>query len=454
MRDMSVLMVEDDPIAAGIIQGVLENQGIAVSSYSHGRDSLRELRSGRRHWAMLIDLTLPDMDGIDLLREARRICPRLPCFILTARDQAESAVNAMKAGAEDYFTKPIDISRLINALRGAMAMVSGPNEGERVKYHSAVDGRWKSAAMRNALDQALRAAITDRPVILTGPPNSGKDAMARFIHSQSKCAAGPFHTVDLAARTSRQAEIELFGADLSECEKPMLQAKGRLNRPGKGTVHLAHIEMLRPCAQYPLLQRLAGSNAPLPGTPTPRIIATTSADMQALVSQGAFRSDLWYALSVHHIQVPGLEKRIEDIPQICEDIITSICVNRRLRRPTLTRKALEAITDHTWPGNLAELQNALEHAVATTADGLISPSDLPRLADPSTKPTETASAVRPVPSIDDITRAALMAALDACNGNRRRAAQRLKVSLRTVYNMIQRYGLQGYPRTKLAEPRS
>ena len=437
MPDISVIMVEDDPIAAGIIQGALETQGIAVSCHSHGCDSLRELRSGRRHGAMLIDLTLPDMDGIELLREVRRIAPRLPCFILSARDQAESAVNAMKAGADDYFTKPIDIARLVAALRGAMAMMSGLQGSERVNYLEAVHGRWKSAAMKNVHDQACRAALTDRPVILTGPSHSGKGALARFIHSQSKCAADPFVCVDLAARTPRQAEIELFGVDLTGCEKPCVGTKGRLNRSGKGTVHLAHIEMLRPCAQFALLQRLAGSNEALPE------IATTSADMKALVSTGKFRSDLWYALSIHRIPLPSLAERVEDIPQLCEEIITSICVSRHLRRPTLTRKALETITRHSWPGNLAELQSALEHAVATTGDGLISPSDLPDLGMKSGRPEKSGPVPMPASSIDEITKVALVAALDACNGNRRLAAERLKVSLRTVYNMIHRYGLKG-----------
>ncbi|MFZ9937046.1 MAG: sigma-54-dependent transcriptional regulator [Luteolibacter sp.] len=443
MPDMSVIMVDDDPIAAGIILRALENQGIAVSSHSHGCDALRELRSGRRHGAMLIDLTLPDMDGIELLREVRRISPRLPCFILTARDQAESAVNAMKAGADDYFTKPIDIARLVSALRGAMAMVSGQKESERLDYLAAVHGRWKSAAMKNVYDQACRAALTDRPVILTGPSHSGKGALARFIHSQSKCAADPFVCVDLAARTPRQAEIELFGVDLTGCEKPCVGTKGRLNRSGKGTVYLAHIEMLRPCAQFALLQRLAGSSEALPEIATPRLIATTSADMQALVSTGKFRSDLWYALSIHRIPLPSLAERVEDIPQLCEEIITSICVSRHLRRPTLTRKALETITRHSWPGNLAELQSALEHAVATTGDGLISPSNLADLGMKSGGPEKSGPVPMPASSIDEITKVALVAALDACNGNRRLAAERLKVSLRTVYNMINRYGLKG-----------
>lgn len=288
MSGMSVIMVDADHGAAGIIQQALEKHDISVSCHSNGRDSLRELQSGRHHWAMLIELSLPDMDGIELLREARRILPHLPCLILSERDQAEPAVHAMKAGAEDYFTKPIDIPRLLNALRGAIAMVPGAQEGEQVKYLSAVEGRWKSAAMKNAHDLALRAAITDRPVALTGPANSGRNAMARFIHAHSKSAADPFHSLDLAARTSRQVEIELFGVDLLECEHAMRQTKGRLNRPGKGTLHLDHIEMLRPCAQQALWQRLVGSKAPQPGSPALRLIVTTSADMRALIARGGF----------------------------------------------------------------------------------------------------------------------------------------------------------------------
>lgn len=444
--ELSVLVVEDDPVAAGILHEVLLNHGIDTSTHSHGRDALRELRSNRRCGAMLIDLSLPDMDGIEVLREARRISPRLPCFILTARDHVESAVTAMKAGADDYFTKPFDIARLIPTLRGAMTLAARTPDDDRAQYLLAVEGRWKSAAMKEAIHLASRASNSNSPVMLTGPHNSGKSSMARFIHSQSKRADGLFYSIDLAPFTPRQAEIELFGADLTET--PSIQRKGRLDRHRKGTLHISNIDLLRPCAQEALLRWLADATE---GATACRLITSTAADMQSLVLQERFRSDLWYALSVHRVQMPPLSERIEDIPQLCEDIITSICVTRRLRRPTLTRKALEVIMDHTWPGNLSELQSALEHAVATTADGLISPADLPRLGGQPTNPAES----KPVPlglsSIDEITKAALMAALDACEGNRRRAAERLKVSLRTVYNMIQRYELKDYPSKGLAD---
>jgi DNA-binding NtrC family response regulator len=171
-----------------------------------------------------------------------------------------------------------------------------------------------------------------------------------------------------------------------------------------------------------------------------RLITSSSLDLRVEIKAGRFRQDLWYALAVYQLQIPCLAERLDDLPQLCENIITRICVTRKLRRPTLTRRALERLIDHPWPGNLNELYNCLEHAVTRTSDGLIGPEDFPPLhqqlaSDPQTTLPTGAS------SIEEITKMTLISALDACGGNRRRAAQRLKISLRTIYNMIERYEL-------------
>lgn len=434
--EFSVLVVEDDPVAAGILHEVLLNHGITTHTFPRGHDALRELRANPLYGAMLIDLSLPDMDGIEVLREARRISSRLPCFILTARDQVESAVIAMKAGASDYLTKPFDITRLVQALRGAIMTAAASGDLERV---ATPETHWKSAAMREALRLASRAAQSDRPVMLIGPPNSGKNSLARQIHSHSHHADDGFHSIDLAALAPGQAETDLFGGDLSETRMQDLHQQGCLDRLRKGTLCLSDIELLRPAAQHALLHWLENDGA---GAYCCRLITSTNADIESLVTQERFRSDLWYALSIHRIDLPPLAARIDDIPQLCEDIITSICVKRRLRRPTLTRKALDAIRAHDWPGNLSELHSALEHAVASTTDGLISPADLPPLGGrkPDGNTPETS-----LPSIEEITKAALISALEATGGNRRMVAEQLRVSLRTVYNMIRRYGLKDHP---------
>ena len=160
---------------------------------------------------------------------------------------------------------------------------------------------------------------------------------------------------------------------------------------------------------------------------------------------GRFREDLWYALSVFQIHVPEVHERKEDLPLLCEQFITKICVTRKLRRPSLTRQAMKILTRYNWPGNLGELQNVLEHAVVGTHDGLIGPGDLPLrgLHVPPQLPSLVSAESTGSASIDEITKASLVAALDECGGNRRKVAQRLKVSLRTIYYMIQRYGIAG-----------
>jgi DNA-binding NtrC family response regulator len=165
---------------------------------------------------------------------------------------------------------------------------------------------------------------------------------------------------------------------------------------------------------------------------------------------GTFRRDLWYLLSVHLIHVPCLRDRREDLPSICEEILTSICVKGNLRRPTITRMAMMAMQDYGWPYNIMELHNALQHAVANTQDGLISPADLPRYVQSGNQQQDSNKMWEiGLTSIDEVTKASLEAALKACGGNRRRAAQRLQISLRTIYYMIKRYNLPNTQRSKI-----
>ncbi len=228
--------------------------------------------------------------------------------------------------------------------------------------------------------------------------------------------------------------------------------RGKLAKCRGETLYIENIECLHPSAQSHLLNYINdGLASPTNKLPPCRLITSSSVDLKKAIQEKRFRQDLWYALSVYQIEVPSLSERLEDIPQLCENIITRICVNRKLRRPSLTRRALEQLFDHSWPGNLSELYSCLEHAITRSTDDLIGPDDFPTMR------RHLESDIRaPFPagaaSIDDITKLTLISALDACGGNRRRAAQRLKISLRTIYNMIERYDLPRKARNKTKIP--
>jgi DNA-binding NtrC family response regulator len=277
-------------------------------------------------------------------------------------------------------------------------------------------------------------------VMLVGAPSTGKSRFAKLIHESSKLKGKPMTTINLAALSPLQIETELFGAPLEKLDDALPFGRGKLARCRGETLYIEHINRLHPEAQLQLLNIISGNSWEVGKLPACRLITSSCTDLSVEIKEGRFRQDLWYALGVYKIQIPCLAERPEDIPLLCESIITRICVNAKLRRPTLTRRALEVLLDHAWPGNLDELHSCLEHAVTRTTDGLIGPDDFPPMHGQT---GSDSPAVLPpgISSIDDLTKLTLMAALDACGGNRRRTAKRLKVSLRTIYNMIDRYGL-------------
>jgi len=436
---LPVVIIEDDVTTLEILCAILRGNGMNPVPFSTGLEAINYIRLHPEIGALLIDLSLPDMDGIELLREARKVRNHVPGYILTARNDVESAVKAMKAGANDYFTKPFDPLNLVATLHAALSLRSPAEDiyAHTMAYHD----RWESACMKSALADARRAALSTSPVVILGPSGVGKSPFARLIHDLSSPPRKAFRMVNLAELTEEQMEAKLFGNSHSAGGTAAV-----LERSGGDTIHLGNIHSLGLRAQASLLDWLERNPPTAAADSVTRLICSTSVDMERAMDSGAFRRDLWFLLAVHQVNVPSLRMRGADLTTICEDILTAICVKGKLRRPTITRMAMLAIQDYHWPHNIMELHNALEHAVASTQDGLISPADLPRYVfhgDQQPQPNADKMALGEAVSIEEVTKASLEAALKACDGNRRRVAQRLKVSLRTVYYMIKRYDLGG-----------
>ena len=441
---LPIVIVEDDATTLEILCAILRGNGMNPVPFSTGLDAMNYIRKHPVIGALLIDISLPDTDGIELLRQARKIRNSVPAYIVTAKNDAESAVNAMKAGATDYFTKPFGHQSLIATMHAALALRSPtPDVYEgAMAYHD----RWESPAMRSALANLQQAAHSNSPVVILGPRGVGKTAFARIIHDTSSSSGRGFQTVNLAELSEERVEAELFGHSPSTSGS----VGGRLKKSKGGTLHLANFHVLNLRAQAALVDWIKQNPPITEGKSATRIVCSTTADMEELMEAGTFRRDLWYLLSVHVIQVPCLRDRKEDLPSICEEILTSICVKGNLRRPTITRMAMMAIQDYDWPHNMMELHNALQHAVATTQDGLIAPADLPSYVLKGNQPPDSNKmGAIGLTSIDEVTKASLEAALNACGGNRRRAAQRLQISLRTIYYMIKRYDLGNTQRSKI-----
>jgi DNA-binding NtrC family response regulator len=433
-----VLIVEDDRTTAALVGAILQGHGLETRTCHSLGEAREQLDAHSEIAAAVVDLGLPDGDGIDLIRSCRQSHPGTVFFVLSARETIESAVLAMKAGALDYFTKPFDPEALAGSLRAVVAGTrSLPEPPPTASALEAQLIRWKSPSMRQAVELAAAAARTTSPVMITGAPSTGKTHLSRLIHRERTHAENALVVLDAAVLPPDEIATELFGRRPGMDSGQAGGARGKLHKGNGTTIAIQNIERLNHSLQAALLDWL-GDASSHDARNASRLISMTSADLGEAVRDGSFRDDLRYALSVYHISMPSIAERPEDLPELCEDIITRVCVSRGIRRPSLTRKALEALLDHPWPGNFSELQSALEHAVTRTADRIIGRDDLPRLGH-WTVPGGPRSLPIGITSLDEVNRASLIAALEACGGNRRRAAQRLKVSLRTVYNMLQRY---------------
>ena len=441
-----VIVLEDDAITGNLVVEFLSQQNVIAVTCQTIQEAKQLLQNHPEVDGILVDIGLPDGDGIEFLRSVRKALPLIPCLILTARDEAHSAVLAMKAGATDYLTKPFEPDAL-------MAFVAGPvqfyrhrntleSENQRPRHQQI---RWKSPVMLKAIQSAWTAAGTESPILLLGSGNTGKSTLAEFIHQHSTRSEEKLLVIDVATLRPDHMAIALFGTQ-SDHEPAASWRNGRVAAIEKGSVYLENIDHLDISSQAAMVAWYESVLTRLErGVSSPRLITSSCCDLEEMVNSGKFREDLWYLLSVFQVTVPEVHDRIEDIPLLCEQFITRICVARKLRRPTLTRQAMEILTRHKWPGNLGELQSVLEHAVSNTRDGLIGVKDLPPFRAVSLRSTigRASNTGYGKSSMEEITKASLLATLENCGGNRRKAAQQLKVSLRTVYNMIQRYELPG-----------
>ena len=397
--------------------------------------------------AMLIDLELSDGDGFELLCRARKQYPQLACFIITSRDQAESAVSALKTGAVDYFTKPFDHTQIFASIRAAL-----PRLEKARRCGNLPPCEWRSPGMV-AVEEGLRtAARNDLPVLLVGEVGSGRRVFAQQIHSRSQRAKLPFAVVYAADLDETALELELFGGESRQSPGTYVRRRGKIESVHGGTLFIQDIDQVPMTLQGRLIDALESAS----GTADARIsdfrlIASSSDKLDEPLKRKKFREDLFYRLNTHTVHLPKLSDVAEDIPIWCDRILTEICLKQRVRRPRFTKGALEALVDYPWPGNLDQLRQTLEQVVVASEAGLIGKEDLPdEVQAGAVLPDGAAVDLAGVARIDDLEKISLMSALDACNGNRRRAAKRLGVSLRTIYNMIDRHSLRHHPlRTSL-----
>ena len=401
--------------------------------------------------AVVLDHGLPDGNGIQILGLLRNKRPDVPVVMLTGLNDAETAVQALRAGADDYLTKPFDLERLFSVIQEACrvrAQASHTKESEAQPLAS-VRGKLhrtsSSPRMRELYRQMEKAARLDITILLTGESGTGKTHIAREIHRLSPRSAEAFIPVSCPALPRELLESELFGHERGAFTGATAARAGRFEQASKGTIFLDEIGDLPGELQPKLLTVLqdqeffrVGGNRIL--RTEARIIAATNIDLQARVKDGGFREDLYYRLNILELQLPPLRERREDLPDLIDSIICRIADKRNIQPWTMTAAAQDALMNHTWPGNIRQLENVLERATAFAEGSELNEQDvLPYIND---RPGKPATVTNRILQLHEVERQTFIEAYQRSGGNKARTARELGISERTVYNLIARYQIK------------
>jgi two-component system response regulator FlrC len=437
-----ILVVDDEEGIRAFVAECLESEGHTVALASDGREALDYVRA---HTVDLVitDLRMPNMGGLELVDTALAEQPELQFIVLTAFGNVDTAVQAMKLGAFDYVQKPVSSPaalRLIvaracehRALLDLAERTTSQRASPRLGYGD--------PAMEPVTNQIEKVAVTNATVLLLGESGTGKEVAANAVHALSDRASGPFVAVNCATLSDNLLESELFGHEKGAFTGADKRKRGRIELAHGGTFFLDEVGELAPGLQAKLLRVIQERTFERVGGTRPievdvRWIAATNRDLRAQIDTGAFREDLYHRLAVFPVRLPALRERPRDIVPLAQVLLARIAASFGRPPLSLSSTAIAKLEAAMWPGNIRELANALERAAILADADTIDAADL-WIDSANVAPPASAAAV----TLEDAEREVIERALAAVDGNRRKAAERLGIGLRTLYDKLKRYGM-------------
>jgi two-component system response regulator HydG len=391
------------------------------------------------------------LSGIEALKEIKAYNPAIPILIMTAYSNVESAVEAIKAGAYDYLTKPLDFDDLKLTLERALDHTSlrDENKALRVTLAASFDPGGiigSSPPMRQLLDMLSTIAPSEATVLITGESGTGKELIAKAIHLNSSRRDGPYVAVNCAALTETLLESELFGHEKGAFTGAERRRDGRFQMADKGTIFLDEIGEISMTMQVKLLraiqerevQRVSGDHAIKVDV---RILAATNRYLMHEVELGRFRQDLYYRLNVVTLSLPPLRDRVEDIPLLATHFLKKFASKNGKQVKGFTPEAMDRLLKYPWPGNVRELENGVERAVVLLAGEYIREQDLPSAIALSGAGASPAGVNIQDMTLDEIERVAILDALEGAGGNKSETARKLGITRKTLHAKLQRYGV-------------
>ncbi len=447
----SLLIVDDDSGHLAMLATVLKDWGYAVDTAEDGARAVARIKD-RAADLVLMDVRMAEMDGIEALRQIKAYNPSIPVLIMTAYSSVASAVDALKTGAYDYLTKPLDTDVLRLTIERALDHTRLKVENVALRQRLPAEQGLPeiigdSPAMRELTDLVRIVAPTEATVLICGESGTGKELIARAVHTLSPRTKGPMVTVNCAALTETLLESELFGHEKGAFTGAERLREGRFMAAHKGTIFLDEIGDVTPALQARLLRVIQEREIQRVGGDRPlhvdvRILAATNKDLRQEVEAGRFREDLFYRLNVVTLLAPPLRERVGDIPLLAQHFLTRFAERNRKRIKGFTPGAMDLLLRHAWPGNVRELENAVERAVILCAGEYAGERELPltlRQQEGIPEPPQT-----PVPSgrsLEEIERQAVLSTLAEAGGNKSQAARQLGITRATLHKKLKRYGL-------------
>jgi two-component system nitrogen regulation response regulator NtrX len=383
MSAKRIFVVDDEANVGTSLRMVLEGAGYSVSICSSATEFQAQMQR-RRADAYLLDVRLPDGNGIDLLLSLRRLDNQAPVIMISGHGTIADAVSATRAGAFDFLEKPLSRDRLLLVLKNALEQSALQQENARLRELVGEGPRLVgvSAAFLRVVDQATQVARSDARVLLAGESGTGKELIAAHLHRQSPFASGPFIKVNCAAIPIDLLESELFGHEKGAFTGATCSRRGKFELADGGTIFLDEVSDLHETSQAKLLrvlqegefQRVGGEETLRAAV---RVVSATNQDLAALVEQKKFREDLYYRLSVVPIRVPPLRERLEDIRPLAEYFLDEFCSRNNFKPKHIETEVFEALNDYRWPGNVRELRNAIERMAILSGTDTITVEAIP-----------------------------------------------------------------------------
>lgn len=445
-----ILIVDDEPnIRAGLAKG-LEKVVDVVETAGNVNEALDKFDAGKFQ-LVIVDVRLPgDRDGLDFVSIVHARQPETTVIVITAHGTVETAVEAMRRGAFDFITKPVDLNLIRAQVTKALDHQCLQAEVRELKDRLANAGDISGiigncAAMQDVFQQIRQVADTDATVFIQGESGTGKELIARALHDLSSRSSGPFIAVNLGALPETLLESELFGHEQGAFTGALRQKPGCFEQSRGGTLFLDEITEIPAKSQVDLLRVLETGQFMRVGgeqllQSDARIVSATNKQVQQLIDDGRFRDDLYYRLNIVPIQIPALRERREDVPLLVEHFLHHFCQRHGRPPKQVADEAMHILTAAPWPGNVRQLRNVMERLVVTVSAQRIEAASLPVELSPTAQ-----SVSSPIRSLSDVTEAAekdaIQAALAASNCHREDTAKALGISVRTLHYKMNRYGL-------------